>query len=156
MRMACVLLVSFRVVVAQGSGGGRPATPVVQSGVVLTTGTTLPYDYDLLAPALEAAYETALVRYNVQFNPINCLYTGGCSVSAAAGETHICAYKNVDFLIGKSHWRIVKIPSASIPYLISPLNTDKLSTALCVILTNFQTEKSSLLVLFPKTSTFQV
>ncbi|OQV18215.1 Atrial natriuretic peptide receptor 1 [Hypsibius exemplaris] len=74
--------------------------PVVRTGVILTVGTTLPYDYNVLAPALEAAYETSLTRYNVKFQPILALYQGGCSVSAAAGQTHIAAYAPVDFIIG--------------------------------------------------------
>lgn len=97
LRLSCLILISltgFRVIQAQ-------APPVVRAGVVLTTGTSLPFDYNILAPALEAAFETSLTRYNVQYEPVLCLYQGGCSVSSAAGETHLCAYKNVDFLIGK-------------------------------------------------------
>jgi len=75
---------------------------VVKVGVILTQGSNLPYDYNILAPALEAAYEKSLTEYNVRFEPVLCLYQGGCSVSNAAGQTFIAANKSVDFIIGKS------------------------------------------------------
>ncbi|OQV18214.1 Atrial natriuretic peptide receptor 1 [Hypsibius exemplaris] len=83
-------------------GDGQAAPPTeVRVAIVLTTGSALPYDYTVLAPAIDAAFEKSLTDYNVQFSPVLCLYEGaGCDSSAAAGQTFIAANNSVDLVIG--------------------------------------------------------
>ena len=73
---------------------------VVRVGVVLSVGSSLPYDYNALAPALEAAYEEALRGYNIQFQPVLCLYKGGCSTDGASGQTYNAINQSVDLILG--------------------------------------------------------
>ncbi|OQV18219.1 Atrial natriuretic peptide receptor 1 [Hypsibius exemplaris] len=73
---------------------------VIRVALVLTTGSDLPYDYTVLAPAIEAAFEKSLTEYNVHFSPVLCLYQGGCDSSAAAGQTFIAVNSSVDLIIG--------------------------------------------------------
>ncbi|XP_055341662.1 atrial natriuretic peptide receptor 1-like isoform X2 [Paramacrobiotus metropolitanus] len=80
-------------------------TPVIRAGVLLTDGSSVAYDYDLVKPALHAAYDESLRRFNVRFEEVLCLYPGsnsdGCSTSNAMGKTYECTYlQNVQLIIG--------------------------------------------------------
>ena len=80
---------------------GQDTVITVKAGILLTNGANLPYDYTILAPALDAAYDKALRDYGVRFEPILCLYQGGCSTVNAVGETFVAVNNSVDVIIGK-------------------------------------------------------
>lgn len=81
---------------------GQSTVTNVKAGILLTNGANLPYDFTLLAPALDTAYDKALRDYGVNFVPVLALYQGGCSTSNAVAETFIAANQSVDVIIGKS------------------------------------------------------
>lgn len=97
----CFLVVLILVMVTPVIVPGRPIK--VKAGVILTQGGKSAYDYDVIKPALRAAYDSALLKYNVQFEEHLCLYSKECSTSNAVGETYICGVINkVDVVIGMS------------------------------------------------------
>lgn len=106
--LSCGIFILLPFFVAE-LGNCQPAV-TLKAGIVLTIGTNNPYDYNIVKPALRAAYDEALQRFNVQFEEVLCLYDGdpsgsGCSATGAVGKTYECGYlKKVDMIIGKSLW----------------------------------------------------
>ena len=83
-----------------GQNVSGSTTATIRAGIILTVDTDLPYDYNVVAPALQAAYLRCFEDYRVRVEPINYLYSGGCNVTAAVGQTFLAANDSVDFLIG--------------------------------------------------------
>ena len=81
----------------------------VTAGVILTVNSPLPYDFNVVAPALDLAYEHALRDYHVRIHQLTFLYEGGCSQSEAVGNTFLAANDSVDFLIGATSNILSKI-----------------------------------------------
>ncbi|OWA52174.1 hypothetical protein BV898_16633, partial [Hypsibius exemplaris] len=71
-------------------------------GIVLTTGSNLPYDYYHMAPAIKLAMERALAYYNIQYDLFLSLYDGanGCDEVAGLQQTVRAVNNSVDVVIG--------------------------------------------------------
>ena len=77
------------------------ASPIyIKAAILLTSGTTLPYDYYNLAPVIDLAVQRALSDYNVIIELQLALYQGQCNVSQAVGQAVQAIIANVDLVIG--------------------------------------------------------
>ena len=107
---------AFQQVVPADIEDVQPREILVKAGIVLTRGTSNPYDHDLLQPALDVAFARARQVYNVRFEVHEFLYevassstlspdaslvkTQGCWMWNATGKAAEAFNASMDVIIG--------------------------------------------------------
>ncbi|XP_055346998.1 atrial natriuretic peptide receptor 1-like [Paramacrobiotus metropolitanus] len=121
---------------------GEPSTDPLYNvtvGVILTIGTTTSYDYDILKPAIEAAFSRARHDYSINFQPRNYLYevvwwsdispdprlakTQGCWMWNASGESAQAVNESVDVIVGPACTKDMQIVNQLTTYFNVPTVT---------------------------------
>lgn len=117
---------AFETVVGAATQDSLPEVIRVRAGIVLTSGTSNAYDYDLLAPALDVAFARAQQVYNVLFELHLYLYevslTSALSPDARLGRTQGCWMWNAT-------GRAAMAFNASMDVIIGPACTDDMRAA---------------------------